>query len=100
MFPYSVRERTRAALYPNKVPPEVMNKRKEVVLRASEKQAFLLRNAYVGRPLRVLLEEPSFGHSENFLPVFLDAPGARNTVVNVLCTENRPDGLYGRIAGD
>ncbi len=95
-FPYSARARTRAALYPNKVSSQVMAERKEQALREAEKQSFLLRQSYVGRRLRVLLEEPSFGHSENFLPVFLDAPAARNTIVNVLCTENRPDGLYGK----
>lgn len=97
MFPYSVRARTRAALYPNKVPPSVINERKELVLRASEKQAFLLRENYVGQTLSVLLEEPSFGHSENFLPVFLKSERVRNTIVKVLCTENRPEGLYGSI---
>lgn len=97
MFPYSVRARTRAALYPNKVAPGVINDRKERVLRESERQAFLLRETYVGQTLSVLLEEPSFGHSENFLPVFLEAEGVRNTIVKVLCTENRPEGLYGRV---
>ncbi len=97
MFPYSVRARTRAALYPNKVAPSVINERKERVLRESEKQAFLLRETYVGQTLSVLLEETSFGHSENFLPVFLKTEGVRNTIVNVHCTENRPDGLYGSV---
>lgn len=97
MFPYSARERTRAALYPNKVPPQIIAERKERVLREAEKQAFLLRSTYVGQTLTVLLEEPTFGHSENFLPVFIEAPAARNTIVRVLCTENRPDGLIGKV---
>lgn len=97
MFPYSVRARTRAALYPNKVSPAVINARKEIVLRASEKQSFLLREAYVGKQLSVLLEEPSFGHSENFLPVFINTPLIRNTIVHVKCLENRPDGLYAKV---
>ena len=97
MFPYSARERTRAALYPNKVPEQVIQKRKEIVLRESEKQAFLMREAYKGKQLTVLLEEPSFGHSENFLPVYLETPGTRNTLIKVQCIENRPEGLYGKI---
>jgi threonylcarbamoyladenosine tRNA methylthiotransferase MtaB len=98
MFPYSVRERTRAALYPNKVSPQAISQRKEIVLRESEKQAFLLREGYVGKTLKVLVEseDPSFGHSENFLPVFLTEPVSRNSIVNVLCLENRPNGLYAR----
>ncbi len=97
MFPYSTRARTRAALYPNKVSPQVIQERKERVLRESEKQAFLLREAYIGQQLTTLLEEPSFGHSENFLPVFLETAAARNTIVKVVCTENRPEGLYGKV---
>ncbi len=97
MFPYSIRARTRAALYPNKVPAHIIQARKEIVLREAEKQAFLLREAYVGKSLNVLLEEPSFGHSENFLPFFLDAPYRPNTIVKVLGLENRPEGLHGKV---
>jgi threonylcarbamoyladenosine tRNA methylthiotransferase MtaB len=97
MFPYSVRSRTRAALYSHKVAPNVINKRKERLLRESERQAFLLRETYINQTLSVLLEEPSFGHSENFLPIFLETAGDRNTIIKVLCTENRPEGLYGRV---
>jgi len=99
MFPYSVRPRTRAALYPNKVPPAVIGARKEIVLRESEKGAFLLREGFVGKTLRVLIEdeETCFGHAENFLPVYVTRSLPRNTVVNVECFENRPDGLVGRV---
>jgi threonylcarbamoyladenosine tRNA methylthiotransferase MtaB len=97
MFPYSARERTRAALYPNKISPKVIAERKEKVLREAEKSAFLVRETYIGKYLNVLLEEPTFGHSENFLPVFLSTPATRNTIVRVSCTENRPDGLYGKV---
>lgn len=100
MFPYSPRTRTRAALYPNRVPHHVMAERKEKVLRESERQSFLMREAYVGKQLKVLLEEPSFGHSDNFLPVFLQQPASRNSIVSVLCIENRPEGLYGRVVCD
>lgn len=99
MFPYSVRARTRASLYPNQVPSAIIQKRKETVLRASEMESFEMRNSYIGSTLKVLVEEeaPSFGHSENFLPVYLNEPATRNSVVNVECLENRPEGLMGRV---
>lgn len=97
MFPYSERARTRAALFPNKVSPNVIKERKEIVLRESEKQAFLLRQAYVGKTLKVLLEEPSFGHSENFLPVHINESLERNTIASVTCLENSPSGLIAKV---
>lgn len=99
MFPYSVRARTRAALYPNQVPSSRIQARKEVVLRAAETEAFAMRNSYVGSKLKVLVEdeETAFGHSENFLPVYLTDRVARNTLVEVECLENRPEGLLGKV---
>lgn len=100
MFPYSTRERTRAALYPNQIAPEVINHRKQIVLRESEKQAFEMRHTYIGKKVKVLIEDEKdrFGHTENFLPVFCNFPVQRNTIVEVECFENTPEGLQGRIA--
>jgi threonylcarbamoyladenosine tRNA methylthiotransferase MtaB len=99
MFPYSPRARTRAATYPNQVPPAVMNERKQIVLRESEKQAFELRHAYVGKKMKVLIEDEKegFGHTDNFLPVLCTSPVKRNTIVEVECLKNTPEGLVGRI---
>ncbi len=99
MFPYSVRERTRAALYPNRVLPAVIQERKEVVLRESEKQAFALREESIGTRLQVLVESEGFGHSDNFLPIYLDSSVPRNTIVTAECYENRPEGLWAKVAG-
>lgn len=97
MFPFSPRKRTRAALYPNRVPPEEIHRRKERVLRESERLAFEMRQEYVGKTLRVLMEEQGKGHSDNFLPVICKTPIERNTLVEVECIENHPEGLVGKI---
>jgi threonylcarbamoyladenosine tRNA methylthiotransferase MtaB len=99
MFPFSVRERTRAALYPNRVPQPKMQERKQKVLRESEKQAFELRNGYVGKRMKVLIEseQDCSGHTDNFLPVACLSPVQRNTIVEVECVENMPEGLLGRV---
>lgn len=99
MFPYSRRERTRAALYPNPVPQDVINQRKQTVLRESEKKAFEMREEYIGKKVKVLIEDERefFGHTGNFLPVFCSSPVKRNTIVEVECFKNTPEGLIGRI---
>jgi threonylcarbamoyladenosine tRNA methylthiotransferase MtaB len=99
MFPYSRRERTRAALYPNPVPQDTINQRKQTVLRESEKKAFEMREGYVGKKVKVLIEDEKefFGHTDNFLPVFCSSPVKRNTIVEVECFKNMPEGLIGRI---
>jgi threonylcarbamoyladenosine tRNA methylthiotransferase MtaB len=95
MFPYSERKRTRAALYPNKVPFEVIQERKQAVLRASERIAFQLRAEAIGTRARVLVEGEEKGHTEHFLPVFV--PGAqRNELIDVELIDNTPDSLVGR----
>jgi threonylcarbamoyladenosine tRNA methylthiotransferase MtaB len=97
MFPYSVRARTRAALYPNQIPYDLIQKRKDTVLREAERGSFALRQNYLGKTAKVLIEteDPCFGHSENFLPVYLTRAMPRNTIVTVKYTDNRPDGLVG-----
>lgn len=107
MFPYSPRSRTRAALYPNKVPPEVITERKKKVLALAEETAFLLRDGYIGREMKVLLESPLkgspdvfSGHTENFLPVFVEGESLRsNEMVMVKLLENTPEGLKGKKIG-
>lgn len=101
MFPYSPRERTRAALYPNQLPPSVIEERRQKVLRLSEKIAFELRQKYVGRKLKVLIEDqdplrPGYfsSHSDHFLRVVVKKEGLKsNDFLEVECTNNAADGL-------
>jgi len=103
MFPYSPRQRTRAALYPNRVAPDVMQKRKQELLRLAEQEAFRLRERFVGRTMSVLLENEEkegmiAGHTPNFLRVWVPKVGhAPNELVAVQLVENGPDGFLGRI---
>jgi threonylcarbamoyladenosine tRNA methylthiotransferase MtaB len=103
MFPYSPRKRTRAALFPNQVPQEVIRRRKQELLRLAEKCAFELRERFVGRTMEVLLESEEkngflSGHTANFLRVWVPAEGYRpNDLVTVKLIANEPDGLRGQI---
>jgi threonylcarbamoyladenosine tRNA methylthiotransferase MtaB len=104
MFPYSERERTRAALYPNKVPPSLISERKQRVLRLAEQNAFELSSAYVGRTVSVLVESdtetmPGYisGHTENFISVFVPVEMAeKNDLIQVELVKNTPKGLIGK----
>lgn len=103
MFPYSPRKRTRAALYPNPVPADVMNRRKQELLRLSEQVGFSLRQKFVGRTMKVLLENDTTeefisGHTPNFLKVIVPKKGLNpNQIVEVYLKENTPSGILGQV---
>lgn len=105
MFPYSERPRTRAALMPNKVPPDVIKARKQEIMRLSEKIAFELQEQYVGREMMILTESGDksrpgeiSGHTDNFLMVWIpDAGYQPNQLLKVKLTANTPDGLIGSV---
>lgn len=105
MFPYSDRPRTRSALMPNKVHPEVMKKRKQEILRLAEQTGFELRNQFLNRRMWVLTENREenhpteiHGHTTNFLPVWVQSDSVTsNQIVEVEMISNTPKGLLGKI---
>lgn len=104
LFPYSDRPRTRSALYPNKVPAEIIKERKQRLQRCAEETGYELREGYRGRRMQVLTEnaDPAHpdevaGHTGNFLRVII--PGAAlppNQLVDVEIIDNTPAGLIGK----
>ena len=89
LFPYSPRKRTRAALYPGRISPEVMRVRKEQLFRLSEEVAEKVRNEFKGRKMEVLLEEGNeemlFGYTSNFIRVQVPRENLQpNQLVEVL----------------
>jgi threonylcarbamoyladenosine tRNA methylthiotransferase MtaB len=104
MFPYSERPKTRAALFPGKVPPLIIQERKRQVLTLAEQTAFALREQYVGRTMKVLIESEEgegsgwfSGHTENFLSVMVQAEGlVSNQIIEIDLIENAPNALIGR----
>ena len=99
MFPYSKRERTRAALYQNPVDPDKILDRKQRVLRLSEQVAHRLRQGYLGREMDVLVEGKQCGHTQNFLEVLIPNGGVEpNTIVRCKLIENTPKGLIGCVS--
>jgi threonylcarbamoyladenosine tRNA methylthiotransferase MtaB len=105
MFPYSERPRTRAALYPNKVPPEIIKQRKQEILRVQEQTAYLLREKFLARRMVVLTENADEskpgqigGHTDNFLMVWTKGTDLKpNQLIEVELIENTPSGLIGQL---
>lgn len=104
MFPYSRRKRTRAALYPNQVPSDIMKERKQRLLHIAEKESFHLRNAFVGTKAKVLCEKKEGldyieGHTETFLPVKIFSKDLkRNDLILVDLIRNSEEGLVGNFS--
>jgi len=102
MFPYSVRPRTRAALYPNKIAPEVIQERKQRVLRLAEQHAYELRQQEVGKIREVLIEAEEegkwTGHTDHFLKVIVEGADVKqHDLVTVEFIDNQADALVGRV---
>lgn len=105
MFPYSPRDRTRAALFPNQISPEIMKERKQIILRTAEETAYTLREQFLNRRMVILTEnsDPTRpneigGHSDNFLMVWIqNATLKPNELVTVELIANTPAGLIGKV---
>jgi len=105
MFPYSDRPRTRSALMPNKIPPDIIRERKNEILRVAEQSAYRLRERFIGRKMALLLERAESsrpneicGHTANFLNVWIPKEHLEpNQIVEVTLVKNTPEGLIGQL---
>lgn len=97
MFPYSDRPKTRASRMPNKVAQEVIDKRRQLLLKVADEVAYDLRQSYIGRTFDVLIESKNMGHTNHFLPVYIEEKGLRsNEMIQVECFANSVEGLIGK----
>ena len=98
MFPYSDREKTRASRMENKVPKEIMERRRQHLMKVAKQQAFDLREAYIGLTMDVLIEGNNKGYTENFLEVKILGPDLRNNEIKkVFIQGNNQNHLLGVI---
>jgi len=71
IFPYSDREHTAAQRFPDKVPGQIKRGRIHVLERLREELAAAARQKYIGKTLKVLIEDEDddywYGYSENYL---------------------------------
>lgn len=92
VFPYSERRGTTAALLDSKVPAEVISQRVQALLQLSEQRLVSYMNQQIGKTVEVVLEKKKrdgswSGHSENYLPVRVECPGARKSKVTCKITQ-------------
>jgi len=105
MFPYSDRPKTLASRMENKVPHDVIMRRKAEVIKASEQYAFDLRESFMNESFTILTESDDpkrpgniMGHTENFLYVSVPRGNLKkNEIVSVKLLENAPDCLIGEV---
>ena len=89
IFKYSVRKGTKAELMPNKVAPGMKEKRSKVLLELSDKNELAYLESYIGKNVKVLLEEKDEegfwkGHTSNYLVAKVKSnENLVNQIVNV-----------------
>lgn len=102
IFPYSRRTNTVAANF-DQVNPKIIVDRKKILFNIANKKSFDVRNKYIHKTLKVLIEGKvknhyHFGHSENYLLVKIkNEKLKKNQLVNVKIIENCEDCLIGQI---
>jgi threonylcarbamoyladenosine tRNA methylthiotransferase MtaB len=81
VFPYSKREKTEAASFPDQVPSKTISTRSELLRNLGKTKRENFYSSYLGKKLNVLIEEKRDrqsgllkGRSRNYIPVLLEGP--------------------------
>ncbi len=82
IFPYSPREGTPAARMPQ-VEKHIRKERAKILRQTGEQSLVKFFGKFQNSKAKILLEKDNFGHSENFIPVEIEKPGAQNTIIEV-----------------
>lgn len=88
IFQYSDRENTEASKFEGKIKPEIKKIRAKELEELSEKSAIRRRELYIGKSVKVLVEEGSsgeyYGYTENYLRVKVERESVEmNTIIEV-----------------
>ena len=101
VFPYSRREGTPAASYPNQVPDSVKEERAKRMLALANRSHEAYLNSFVGQELEVLFERKTTdglweGHSPNYIKVFVESGKQLENMVYPVGIEKKEEGsLFG-----
>ncbi len=91
VFPYSVREGTKAATMPNQLSNAIKKDRSRRLIKIDEDLQLAFNKKFIGRTLDVLIEEVfddySVGHTENFLKVIVNKKLEENKSYKVKITK-------------
>jgi len=102
VFPYSPRQGTAAAVFPDQIPDHIKKKRVEIMLGLAQNSILSFNTKFTGRTLEVLFEnkEDKFwsGLTRNYIRVFVESPQELgDKIVPVYLEKVHDDGLSGRI---
>ena len=91
VFPYSVREGTKAATMPDQLPNNIKKERSRRLIEIDKQLQLDFNKKFIGREMNVLIEEcfPDYstGHTENFLKVIVRKKLENNRNYKVLIKE-------------
>jgi threonylcarbamoyladenosine tRNA methylthiotransferase MtaB len=102
VFPYSKREGTIAETFKDQISSDIIKKRKAILFRLLEKKDFDLKERFMGKQMRVLLEKRTDdgkffqSHSDNFMIIKVENENfSSNEIIDVIVS-NTKDGLIGK----
>lgn len=93
IFPYSKRKGTLAATYPNQVSEEKKEERSNCLISLSNRFEKAFAEAYLGKPVEVLFENETEGHTGNYIKVIRKQIGTPNEFQTVIPTSWQGDAL-------
>ena len=101
VFPYSLRDGTKAAQMDGQISPEEKKNRVNQCLNISEKLYDSYKHQYIGKIVDVLFERnkdgQSLGHSSEYLPVTVEGKYDSNTIAKVRITKMENHQLFGEV---
>jgi len=101
VFPYSVREGTKAALMDNQVPNNIKKERARRLIKIDEEMQLKYNKKFINKEVNVLIEEiknnKSIGHTEKFLKVVIPSILEKNKEYKVLITKVNIEYLEGKV---
>ena len=99
VFPYSVREGTKAATMPDQLTNTTKKERARVLIEVDKELQLAFNKKFINREVNVLVEEIfddySVGHTENFLKVIINKKLEKNNNYTVLINKADSDQVYG-----
>lgn len=103
VFPYSKREKTKAAAFPDQVASKTISNRSEMLRKLGKTKKEKFYSNYMGKKLNVLIEEKRDrqsgslkGRSRNYIPILLEGPDTlKNQEMEVEITKVEGEKVWG-----
>ena len=98
VFPYSIRQGTKAAEMPNQVDGTEKERRSKILIELSNKNQLKYNESYIGRTVEVLIEEQSKGHTANYILVkdLDESNNLENKLINLKIVGAETEYLQGK----